>query len=74
MACRLVGAKPLPEPMLEYGSSNGLAASRRHAISWTNGDTVDWRIYAALEEMGKQFAIGNIYTLPTETPQEIIGI
>ena len=30
------------------GSGNGLAPNRRQAITWTNADPVDWRIYAAL--------------------------
>ena len=40
MACRLVGAKPLSEPMVQ----NGLALTRRQAIIWTNDGLVYWHI------------------------------
>ena len=35
-----------------FGSGNGLAPNRRQAITWTNDDPVQWRIYAALEGDG----------------------
>ena len=30
------------------GLDNGLAPNRRHAIIWTNGDPIQWRIYAVV--------------------------
>ena len=32
------------------GLDNGMVPNRRQAIIWTNGDPIDWRIYAALRE------------------------
>ena len=39
----------------ELGSGNGLAPNRRQAITWTDADSVNQRIYAALgENSGKR--------------------
>ena len=34
--------------IMSIGSGNGLASNRHQAITWTNADLVQWRIYASL--------------------------
>ena len=34
--------------IMSIGSGNGLASNRHQAITWTNADPVQWRIYASL--------------------------
>ena len=35
---------------VRIGSGNGLAPTRRQAITWINADPIHWRIYGALGE------------------------
>ena len=44
MLCRLLRGESFE---IIIGSGNGLAPKRRQAITWTNDDLVQWRIFAS---------------------------
>ena len=46
-----ISLKFIPKGLIDnIGSSNGLAARRRQAITWSNADPVSWCTYVALGE------------------------